>query len=488
MKKLALIAAAMVFFSCKLIPEIEGDYPEPKRPELSGRERDLFNRPGDRNLGADSGDGPQDPAGTEEASVSLPAEEPGSEPGEPELPDPVLELAEADYPEKTPGEELPVRPAAPPVVPPPAVPPPLAPPAPPAAQTAPVEPPRPRRETPPPSVPATVRPSWPAPPPEEQEQPVVSVPDMPFQPLSGESAEAELNYSRTVRVLTGQYLEIPFRGSGWIYLGEFGSRRGVRFDSRRNDDEGMIFVFQAEHEGTYSLRFSRQDFIHDHILNDYVKVIVETSPATTGSAWSNAHVAPDRVYASPRWPPVPEPAGAAPGIAAGTVAATSGLGTSAAPGESSAAGGDGTSVPGGAAGPGIAAREPEGSAGSAAVSGLRAPDALPADPPSPDSLPPEVQSPVAGDWIRRAREEYDGGRIAGALNALDQFMRYYPGGSDEAYWLYGQSLEANNETTRDIRRSLEYYRRLVREYPQSSRYDEARRRIAYLERFYFNIQ
>jgi outer membrane protein assembly factor BamD (BamD/ComL family) len=103
-------------------------------------------------------------------------------------------------------------------------------------------------------------------------------------------------------------------------------------------------------------------------------------------------------------------------------------------------------------------------------------------------LPPEVQSPVAGDWIRRAREEYDGGRIAGALNALDQFMRYYPGGSDEAYWLYGQSLEANNETTRDIRRSLEYYRRLVREYPQSSRYDEARRRIAYLERFYFNIQ
>jgi hypothetical protein len=42
--------------------------------------------------------------------------------------------------------------------------------------------------------------------------------------------------------------------------------------------------------------------------------------------------------------------------------------------------------------------------------------------------------------------------------------------------------------TRDIRTALDYYRRIIREYPQSRRYDEARRRIAYLERYYINIR
>jgi outer membrane protein assembly factor BamD (BamD/ComL family) len=77
--------------------------------------------------------------------------------------------------------------------------------------------------------------------------------------------------------------------------------------------------------------------------------------------------------------------------------------------------------------------------------------------------------------------------IPQALSILDQYREIYPVGSDEAWWLYGQLLEANSPS-RDVRSALDYYRRLVREYPQSPRFDEARRRIAYLERYYFNIQ
>jgi outer membrane protein assembly factor BamD (BamD/ComL family) len=90
-------------------------------------------------------------------------------------------------------------------------------------------------------------------------------------------------------------------------------------------------------------------------------------------------------------------------------------------------------------------------------------------------------------YLDRARAEYNAGRIGSALGVLDQFRIAYPGGSDEAYWLYAQALEANGPN-RDIRLALDYYRRLVGEYPQSDRYDAARRRIAYLERYYFNIQ
>jgi hypothetical protein len=52
--------------------------------------------------------------------------------------------------------------------------------------------------------------------------------------------------------------------------------------------------------------------------------------------------------------------------------------------------------------------------------------------------------------------------------------------------MYGQFYEANSPS-RNILLSLDYYRRLTREYPQSNRYNDARRRITYLERFYINI-
>jgi outer membrane protein assembly factor BamD (BamD/ComL family) len=89
--------------------------------------------------------------------------------------------------------------------------------------------------------------------------------------------------------------------------------------------------------------------------------------------------------------------------------------------------------------------------------------------------------------VRKAGEEFDAGRVAGAIAVLDQFRERFPAGSDEAWWLYGQLYEANSPG-RDIRAALDYYRRLVREYPQSRRYNDARRRIAYLERYYINIQ
>jgi outer membrane protein assembly factor BamD (BamD/ComL family) len=104
------------------------------------------------------------------------------------------------------------------------------------------------------------------------------------------------------------------------------------------------------------------------------------------------------------------------------------------------------------------------------------------------AVPPEAVGEILpSGYLERARQEFDAGRVATAISVLDQFRERYPSGSDEAWWLYGQFYEANTPY-RDIRTSLDYYRRLVREYPQSSRYNEARRRIAYLERYYINIQ
>jgi TolA-binding protein len=120
---------------------------------------------------------------------------------------------------------------------------------------------------------------------------------------------------------------------------------------------------------------------------------------------------------------------------------------------------------------------------AAAIAGT--PPAL-GDPAEPAGLPAQGDLPPGG-YLERARQEFDAGRVATALAVLDQFRERYPAGSDEAWWLYGQCYEASGPS-RDVRAALDYYRRLVREYPQSRRYNEARRRIAYLERYYINIR
>jgi outer membrane protein assembly factor BamD (BamD/ComL family) len=110
----------------------------------------------------------------------------------------------------------------------------------------------------------------------------------------------------------------------------------------------------------------------------------------------------------------------------------------------------------------------------------------------PQVRPPAAVPQLAADslpdaYLKKAREEFDAGRIVTAISVLDLFRTRYSAGSDEAWWLYGQCYEANSPS-RNILTALEYYRRLIQEFPQSGRATEARRRIAYLERYYINIQ
>jgi outer membrane protein assembly factor BamD (BamD/ComL family) len=104
---------------------------------------------------------------------------------------------------------------------------------------------------------------------------------------------------------------------------------------------------------------------------------------------------------------------------------------------------------------------------------------------SQGTAPAVIMEP--GVILQRAGETFAQGNVAAAIALLDQYAEYFPNGTDELYWYYGQFYEANSPS-RNILRSLDYYRRLVNEYPQSSRVNDARRRIAYLERFYINIQ
>jgi hypothetical protein len=392
--------------------------------------------------------------------------------------------------------QLPEVQPAPQVVPPPPVVPPVQPPPPVIQPPPPVVQPTPPAVQPPPVV---VSP----PPPVVQPQPPVDTNAANEQAVAGDDSEqqnlqadrprdfhmdfspgpasrieplipqdSEIIFSRIVRATVGQIVEIPFRGSGWVYLGELASRRGIVYSSRRNDPEGMSFIFTLEEAGTYVLKFFRQDFIRDFIINDHVQIIVGEAPAAS-TGWFNPPVDRGRVVAQPRWPSAHEEAQIRSGVRPNAEPVISGdlpaTETVSAQRETAAAQGitpiqDSASV------------QPQDRI-TETITGLQNIEEI--IPPTPRQ-PPEV-------IIQRAQSAFDSGNVASAIALLDQFMIDYPGGSDEVFWMYGQFYEANSPN-RNILLSLDYYRRLVNEYPQSRRFEEARRRIAYIERFFINIR
>jgi hypothetical protein len=299
--------------------------------------------------------------------------------------------------------------------------------------------------------------------------------------------EAEMAFSRTVRATVGQLVVIPFRGTGWVYLGEAAAQRGIVYDSRRLDPEGQNFVFRTEAVGEYALKFYRQDFIRDFILNDYVKVIVGPPPETAGTGWFNPSIDRGRVIAEPRWPTSLAEAEA---LRADTRPSRSDSPAPTEPVNPPSVPQTGTSSP-----PPAEPVNPP-SAQPPATAPLVPPPAQPPATPPTAPLPPSTapaQPTLPADpavdldlYLEKAKEEFNAGRVASAISILDQLRAYYPIEGDEVLWLYGQFYEANSPS-RNILTSLEYYRRLMQEYPQSSRYDDARRRVAYLQRYYINI-
>jgi len=425
-----------------------------------------------------------------------------------------------------PAEEMPPVPEPPPPYIPPASPPPSSPPA---------------RQRPP-DPPPFIRPAEPVPePPQREPVPVpVPLPELPSR-VQPETSSEDIIFSRIVRATVGQMIEIPFRGTGWVYLGELGNRRGITYHSRRLDLAreapglvlGQSFIFNAEAAGTYILKFYKQDFIQDYILNDHVQVIVGESPESAEQGRFGVPLDRGRVIAEPRWPPSSEYPQAEE-EASGTIpnaideVAATGAGISpASPTQNSAVQSPALpqdSVPQSSADQGLAPQsavplqreEPlpipppvaQGSDIPPAAVSLAAPEtnmprlssgddgivrvpdlaAVPQSGRAGSSLSEQIPDDALPDeYVRRARREYDAGRIEAALSILDLMKQRYPSGSDEAWWLYGQLLEANSPS-RDIRLALEYYRRLLGEYPQSPRAGDAQRRIAYLERYYFNIR
>ena len=318
-----------------------------------------------------------------------------------------------------------------------------------------------------------------------------------------------------VEVPRGQRFELRLRGSGWTFLGDEDGKDGVRYETRRFEDNHAVFVMNPSLTGEYLLRFQRQDPLELRTEASLVRLLVNPSPANgfqgagpsplstfvVASAGSPASVAaPSNIpgMASPSAFPATETAaavGAALGgssvsnslLPAGTATLPDALSAAASQAATPAAATSSSVVPA-ATQPAATqpvstpstqpATQPAGQAAGQSVSQVATqPVGQASSPPAASTL----TDPVA--LIKLARDELSAKRVNAAMEALDRYKSLYPYVGDEVFYLYALAYEQDTPL-RDIKKAYENYRRVRDEFPRSQFWRQSADKTAYLERHY----
>ena len=265
--------------------------------------------------------------------------------------------------------------------------------------------------------------------------------------------------SRSVKLYTGQRLEVLYPGEGWVYLGESTAQKGIKYQQRKLQNGTSIFHFGAANEGSYILNFSYFDVFSDNFISDSIAVYVET-PKTK---LSDTVKAPDYK---------------------GSISTAK-----SSPNENKAK------------------TKNDGSSQTLQGSPIKK-DTSPVKNENNDSKlydssdlltvvgdeNVEKNESIAKIDIKSAQEALDKirayiseGNAANALNSADDFFKNYSVNLDEALFLRGQAYELNGPN-KNVKKALEAYQTLTKAYPESKFWDKADARIRYIKKFYIDIK
>ena len=97
--------------------------------------------------------------------------------------------------------------------------------------------------------------------------------------------------------------------------------------------------------------------------------------------------------------------------------------------------------------------------------------------------------PISTDLLAAGRFLYGNKNWSTALKYLDLFLQRYPQepGADTACYLVGQIYQGNTPL-QNVQAAMDYYHRILNDFPTSDYYGRAQANIAYLNRFYFEIR
>ena len=269
---------------------------------------------------------------------------------------------------------------------------------------------------------------------------------------SGSSSEAAVPAivpRRSVNAKINQFIDIPYSGRKWIFLGETEATSPpvVRFVNRTFSGDDTLFSVQAKNPGKTVLHFYRQDALENTYIDDYVAVEVLNEKAVG----TNEHVRAAEIAFSK--------SASAEDAASSPAAAGLSDGSSAGEGERTVS----------------AASRPAAATGVSAA-GVET-----------DSDATQKKSAEAEQLYASAQKAFEEKRYEDSLTSLQEYEAVAGEDSDKALILRARVYESDSEK-RNIKAALEAYEKIVTFFPESVFWDEAKRRSTYLRRFYFDIR
>ena len=87
--------------------------------------------------------------------------------------------------------------------------------------------------------------------------------------------EKEIKPSRSITLKKLEYLDVTYPGKGWIYMGLTDNSKDITYFGRKILPDDTKFSLQAKIEGKKILHFYKEDSLTGEYIDDYIEVIVE---------------------------------------------------------------------------------------------------------------------------------------------------------------------------------------------------------------------
>ncbi len=264
--------------------------------------------------------------------------------------------------------------------------------------------------------------------------------------------EPQIIPSRSVTLNKKEYVDIVYPGSGWIFMGAIDNSKNLTYFGRKLGTQDTKFTLQAKVDGIVILHFYKNDAITGEYIDDYLEVIVLPK---NGS--SKTHIsAPEYAYVVPKQPEdtitkQTEPEVILPTETENTIyveKTDSEIQTIE-----------------------VETQEFEEDDGIIVID-------------EEDVAYVEID---ATELFVKAKENFQNQNFQEALTLIIDFLELSNEKKDEALFLQGQIYESS-WNGKNIKLAIESYENITKNFPSSSLWDKAKKRITYLKRFYLEAR
>lgn len=272
--------------------------------------------------------------------------------------------------------------------------------------------------------------------PEENVEPIIIVP------------------SRTVTLNIGQTLEVLYPGSGWIYMGTTDNTKDFSFLGKKLGTENTKFTFKAKKQGNKILHFYKNDILTQNYIDDYLEVEI-----------LNEKDSSNKIIQAPEFKqPVPKKV------------QTESIETKTQNEDSQITQNDKSNQ---TTNENISSQKTSSSVNQT-ENDLSSTEE---NQQNQNENNDEITEIDTNALFEEAESLYNEKNYKDALSKLETYIEYSKDNRDKALYLQGQIYETDGEH-KNVKKAIESYKMLTKNYPASSYWDSANKRIIYLTKFY----